>query len=273
MEQDYTNSIFFQYSNIFFSYFFDDDTHCTSMIPCHSLTYVYGGEMIIEERGNTIIIGKGECAFIKRDNRIAMTKQAKDGEHYKGIFMSFHRNSLRDFYANTDRNRMPRNIEKFYESVVKLPQIPELESLFNSMTPYFNPEVKPKEEFMQLKVQEGIFALLNINKKFYPTLFDFSEPWKIDILEFLNENFMYDLSMEDIANYTGRSLATFKRDFKRISDLTPQKWIIKRRLEAAHEMIKYQHKKVIDVYQDVGFKNLSHFSKIYKETYGVAPTK
>ncbi len=31
----------------------------------------------------------------------------------------------------------------------------------------------------------------------------------------MNENYMYEFSMEEIAHYTGRSLATFKRDFKR----------------------------------------------------------
>lgn len=273
MDQEYDHSLFFQYSNIFFSYYFENDTRCSQMIPCHSLTYLYGGEMIIEERGNKIVIGKGECAFIKRDNRILMTKQSKDGEAYKGIFMSFNRNNLREFYAKLDRNSIPKNNIKFEESVIKMPQGPEVESLFNSMTPYFDTEIKPREEFMNLKIQEGIYLLLNTDKRFYPTLFDFTEPWKIDIFQFLNENYMYDLSMEEIANYTGRSLATFKRDFKKISDLTPQKWIIQKRLQAAHEMIKYQKRKIIDVYQDVGFKNLSHFSKIYKDTYGMAPSK
>ncbi|MCC8146144.1 MAG: AraC family transcriptional regulator [Bacteroidales bacterium] len=273
MEQEYKNSLFFQYSNIFFSYYFNNDTRCSKMVHEHSLTYVYGGEMIIEERGNKTVIGKGECAFIKRDNRILMTKQAKDGEHYKGIFMSFTRNCLREFYQKLNKSGIPENNSKFQESVIKLPQIPEVESLFHSMTPYFSPEAKPREEFMQLKLQEGIYALLNIDKKFYPTLFDFTEPWKIDILEFLNENYMCDLTLDEIANFTGRSLATFKRDFKKISDLTPQKWLIHKRLETAHDMIKYQNKKVKDACMDVGFKNLSHFSKIYKEMYGLAPTK
>ena len=98
------------------------------------------------------------------------------------------------------------------------------------------------------------------------------EPWKIDILDYLNENYMCDLSLEEIASYTGRSLATFKRDFAKVSNLTPQKWIIKRRLEAAHSLIKSGKKKVTEACFDVGFKNLSHFSKIYKEAYGVAPS-
>lgn len=82
---------------------------------------------------------------------------------------------------------------------------------------------------------------------------------------------MNDLSLKEIANYTGRSLATFKRDFKKISDLTPQKWIIRRRLEAARALVRSGKRKVTEICFDVGFKNLSHFSKAYKEMYGSSP--
>lgn len=122
--------------------------------------------------------------------------------------------------------------------MIKLPKTAELASLFASMTPYFDPKVKPVDDLMQLKLQEGLLALLHINKKFAPTLFDFNEPWKIDILEFMNENYMYELTMEEMAHYTGRSLATFKRDFKKISDLTPEKWFIRKRLEVAYALMK-----------------------------------
>lgn len=90
---------------------------------------------------------------------------------------------------------------------------------------------------------EGIYAILNNSESLYPILFDFAEPWKVDILEFMNENYMDELSMEQIASFTGRSLATFKRDFKKISNLTPQKWLIKKRLETAYFKLKEEDKK------------------------------
>ena len=107
--------------------------------------------------------------------------------------------------------------------------------------------------------------MLHIDERFYPTLFDFNEPWKIDILEFMEQNYMYDFSMEDLATFTGRSLATFKRDFKKISTLTPQKWLIHKRLEAAYEKMKTGTRKVQDVYLEVGFKNPSHFATAFKK--------
>lgn len=87
----------------------------------------------------------------------------------------------------------------------------------------------------------------------------------------MEKNFQFDLSMEEFASYTGRSLATFKRDFKKISSLTPQKWIIEKRLEAARELLQNGQKKISDVYLEVGFKNLPHFSSAYKKRFGASP--
>ena len=113
--------------------------------------------------------------------------------------------------------------------------------------------------------------LLNTDKSLYASLFDFTDPWKIDILNFMEQNYMNDLTLEEMANYTGRSLATFKRDFSKISDLSPQKWVVRRRLEAAHALIQSGKQKVTDVCFRVGSKNLSHFSKAYKRLYGCSP--
>ncbi|MCD8260509.1 MAG: AraC family transcriptional regulator, partial [Bacteroides sp.] len=164
---------------------------------------------------------------------------------------------------------IPENTESLKSSVVRLPKTPHLESLFLSMIPYFETEEEPQENLINLKIQEGILSLLQINKNFFSTLFDFIEPWKIDIMDFLTENYMYDLTMEEIASYTGRSLATFKRDFKKISDLSPQKWLIRKRLEKAHELIHEQGRKITEVCFDVGFKNRSHFATAYKNTMAI----
>ena len=66
------------------------------------------------------------------------------------------------------------NTAKLNSGVIKLPKTAELASLFASMTPYFDPKVNPAADLMQLKLQEGLLALLHIDKKFAPMLFDLS---------------------------------------------------------------------------------------------------
>ncbi|MFV8374201.1 helix-turn-helix domain-containing protein [Flavobacterium sp. LB1P71] len=260
------------YSGIFLSCFSDYSEKCIHATPEHVLVYLYSGEQVIEDRNRKITLQAGECAFIKRDHRLKMYKNSKGEELYKGISLTFKRSVLREFYSKMDKAEMPKNIAVWDDSVFKLQPSPAIESLFQSLTPYFDSNIKPTEGVTYLKLLEGIYVLLNSNEQLYPILFDFAEPWKVDILEFLNENYQDELTMEQIASFTGRSLATFKRDFKKISNLTPQKWLIKKRLEVAYFKLKEEGKKVQDVYVEVGFKNPSHFSTAFKKQYGISPT-
>jgi AraC-like DNA-binding protein len=243
------------------------------MIEDHMLVYVYSGEIILEQENKRTVVHKGEAVFLRKDNRLTMHKQPKGDEQFKAIFMKFKRNFLRDFYRTLDKNALPFEAENYKPSVVKLPATPEIESLFRSLIPYFDADQEPVEDLMRLKLQEGIYILLHSDSRFYPALFDFTEPWKIDILDFLDQNYMFDLSIEEIAAFTGRSLATFKRDFKKISPLSPQKWLIEKRLNAAYYKLKNENKKVSEVYMEVGFKNLSHFSSAFKRRFGYAPSR
>ena len=262
--------VIFNYNNVFFSFFYDDTSGCIHRSREFALNYVYSGEMLLDNGREQIHVGKGECVFIPRDHHITMYKRTAGGERYCGIFLSFTRPFLKEMYRQFESYKAPANTPKL-EGVVKLPKTVELASLFASMMPYFDPDVKPQDDFMQLKFQEGLLALLHIDLRFAPTLFDFSQPWKIDILDFMNQNYMYEFTLEELAHYTGRSLATFKRDFKKVSDLTPEKWLIRKRLEVAYALIKKGGKKVADVYAEVGFKNQSHFSTAFKKAYGVSP--
>nr|WP_288833938.1 AraC family transcriptional regulator [uncultured Flavobacterium sp.] len=261
------------YSGIFLSCYSDYSEKCIHATPEHVLVYLYSGEQVIEDRNEKIVLQAGECAFVRRDHRLKMYKNSKGEELYKGISLTFKRNVLREFYSKMDKAEIPKNIVLTDENVFKLKQTPAIESLFQSLNPYFDSNVKPTEGITHLKLLEGIYALLNSNELLYPILFDFAEPWKVDILDFLNENYQDELTMEQIASFTGRSLATFKRDFKKISNLTPQKWLIKKRLEVAYFKLKEEGKKVQDVYVEVGFKNPSHFSTAFKKQYGISPTE
>ena len=261
------------YSGIFLSCFDKHNSKCIHATPDHTLIYLYSGQQVIEDQGKEIIIKPGECAFVRRDHRILMYKNNIGNEPYKGISLTFKRNLLREFYNQLNKSDIPGNIIVSNENVVRIEARPDITSLFQSLTPYFDSYVKPADEVVKLKLQEGIYSLLNTNKQFYPILFDFTTPWKIDILEFLNENYMYDLSMEEIASYTGRSLATFKRDFSKISNVTPQKWLINKRLQVAYEKLQDENKKISDIYVEVGFKNLSHFYSAFKKQFGYSPKR
>lgn len=262
----------FDCSNVLIASYFTDDRGCAHENREHTLIYLRSGLLEIEERGKKTLLQAGDCAFMRRDNRMWLQKHIEEGQPYRSIILKFSKSFLREFYQTLDKKDIPTEARREKTSLRLLPrERPDIRSLFESVIPYFDSGAKPTEEILKLKMAEGAYILLRTDKNLYASLFDFVEPWKIDILDYLNDNYMYDLSMEEIASYTGRSLATFKRDFAKISALPPRKWLMRRRLEAAHQLIQSGEKKVTDICYAVGFKNLSHFSKIYKEMYGTSP--
>lgn len=262
------------FSNMLMESYFTDDCPCAHPNCEHTLIYLCSGELEIEQRGNRTVLHEGECAFMRRDHRMRLQERVQAGKLYRAVVWKFSRNFLREFYQTLDRQSLPVHAERNRDSLYLLPaNRPDIRSLFESVLRLFESEVKPSEEQLRLKMVEGLYVLLHTDKNLYASLFDFTAPWKIDLMDFMEQNYMNDLSLEEMASYTGRSLSTFKRDFQKYSELTPQRWIIRRRLEAACELLRTSQLKVSEVCGKVGFKNLSHFSKIYKERYGVAPTE
>jgi AraC-like DNA-binding protein len=261
------------YSDIILSCFSDDASKCDVTAKCHYITCVLSGEMEINESGKITRLHSGECAFIRKDNHVTLAKLPLKNEQFKSVTLRFQRNFLREFYRTLDKKTLPVDANRLNYSVLMLPaERPDIRSLFDSLIPYFDSSVAPSPEIVKMKMTEGIYCLLNTDKDICTALFDFSAPWKIDILDFLNTNYMHNLTTADLANYTGRSLASFKRDFKKISPLSPEKWVIEKRLKVAHDKISKENKKASDVYLELGFKSLSHFSTAFKRQYGFPPT-
>lgn len=263
------------YGGIFVSYIHKEDDECTFRAAEHVLLYVHTGRCDVISPNGTTSVNTGECVFIRKDHRLKLHKQClADGTPFQGIALVFERKMLLDYYRRLDNVSLPDGVQRSRESIIKISRRPDIDSLFQSLTPFFNSDIEPDSQWIKMKLEEGLQCVLRTDKSVYASLFDFAEPWKIDILDFMNKNYMYDFTMDELANYTGRSLSTFKRDFKKATGTTPQKWLITKRLDAANNiLLQNGGHKIQDVMADVGFTNLSFFSRSYKERFGYSPTE
>ena len=89
----------------------------------------------------------------------------------------------------------------------------------------------------------------------------------------MQNNFMFNMPLEKFAYLTGRSLTTFKRDFQKLYNQSPQRWLTRRRLELAYYQLVEKKRKPVEVYLETGFENLSHFSFAFKKHFGYSPTE
>ena len=110
--------------------------------------------------------------------------------------------------------------------------------------------------------------LLRADPELRHWLFNFDEPGKIDLETYMRQHFTFNVPLGQFARLTGRSLATFKRDFQRIFNSAPQRWLHQQRLEQAHFLIAQHQPPPGKTYLEVGFENLSHFSTAFKQYFG-----
>ena len=86
-------------------------------------------------------------------------------------------------------------------------------------------------------------------------------------------NYKFNVTLERFAFLTGRSLSAFKREFQQTFNNTPGSWLMEKRLREAHFQITQKGQKPSDIYLDLGFEDLSHFSFAFKKLFGHAPSK
>ena len=149
---------------------------------------------------------------MRRDNHLLLRKIPEDGLQYHSIALKFTRDFLREFYQHLKQREIPKNAVRSRGSLYLLSSNrDDIRILFESLIQYFDAETKPSDEILRLKMVEGLYAILKTDENLYASLFDFVDRWKIDIMAFLEKNYMNDLTLRDIARFTGRSLSTFKR--------------------------------------------------------------
>jgi len=237
------------------------------MFDHHMLIWFISGETKIVQAEGTYIFTAGDIFLIPRNQLATIINYPKDGLPHKTVIMHLSADRLRNFYANMNVKANASLSQK----IRRYSNHPLLESCLVSLVPYFDMKEIP-ENIASLKITEAISILRAIDADIDNMLANFEEPGKIDLVGYMEKNFMFNMPMEKFGYLTGRSITTFKRDFKKAFNTTPQRWLTQKRLELAHYQFVEKHKKPIDVCYEVGFENLSHFSYAFKKQFGYAPT-
>jgi len=249
---------------------FEDELFKTEVLfEHHMLVWFISGETKIIQAGRSYVFNAGDIFLIPRNHVTTIINYPKDGLPHKSVAMHLTEERIREFYADLDIKPMPSGITKVYH----FKNHPLLRSCLSSLVPYFDLLEAPfPEKIASMKILEALTILRTIDPGVDGLFANFDMPGKIDLVKFMETHFMFNLPLEKFGFLTGRSLSTFNRDFRKIFNATPQKWLTTKRLELAHYQITEHAKKPVDVYLEVGFEDLSHFSFAFKKHFGYIPT-
>lgn len=92
-----------------------------------------------------------------------------------------------------------------------------------------------------------------------------------EALHFMEHNFQNDISVEDVAAVCGLNRSYFGKIFKQAVGKSPQEFLLSYRMAKAAELLKLTQLSIGDISQAVGYENQLHFSRAFKNIYGMSP--
>ena len=237
------------------------------MFEHHILVWLISGETKIIQADAAHTFHANDIFLIPRNQIAVIINYPIDGQPHKAVAMHLTEERLKDFYARHTAIGKLKPLQKVYG----FSKHPLLESCMASLVPYFDLGENLPLNIADIKIEEAISILRSIDNTVDGLLANFEEPGKISLTDFMERNYMFNMTIDKFGYLTGRSTATFRRDFKKAYSDTPQKWLTEKRLQLAHYQIAEKQRKPNDVYIEAGFENLSHFSYAFKKHFGYSP--
>ena len=92
-----------------------------------------------------------------------------------------------------------------------------------------------------------------------------------EAINYIEQNFQNDISIEDVAAVCGINRSYLGRIFRTSTGRSPQEFLIHYRMTKAAELLKLTTLSIGDIGSAVGYENALHFSRAFKNVYGVSP--
>ncbi|KAA3633868.1 MAG: AraC family transcriptional regulator [Bacteroidetes bacterium] len=237
-----------------------------SYVSMYGISIVMQGQQrILEDSGKILTINPGEIGIIRK-GLYTVTDILPKEKNFQSYHIFLSEQALREVlntYGISSNQENGQGLLKF--------QAPDLIKEYFIFLKTINPATAYSYQIFTLKIMEFFGLLINENPSVAKQLAGLlHQPFK-NLQAFMEDHFSKPLSIKDYASLTGRSESTFRREFKLKYGIAPRKWIINKRMEMAKKLLEDADFNVNEVAMEVGYDNVSHFIKAYKNVFGETP--
>jgi len=239
-------------------------------ISNHVISILLSGEQRIQTYDEqTIRVQANEVLFIPRGLYYVTDLLPEDGP-FRSLLFYFDDAIIQEFLSTSRVSKVAR---KNVPDHLKFGIVPSLSFFAESLIQIYQTNRLTNKNFLSLKILELLHLLNGMaqEQQFANYLFQLTLPQKRNIKAFMENNFDKPLKVEDYAYLTGRSVSTFRRDFKSFYDRTPQQWLKEKRMDKALDLLGEKEWTVTDLAYEVGYENISYFIKEFKRKVGISP--
>ena len=94
-----------------------------------------------------------------------------------------------------------------------------------------------------------------------------------EVIQYIDTNFLSNISTRDISKKFGYNVAYFCRKFKNETGTTVMKYVLELKLEYGKNLLLATNESVNSIASKGGFSDKSHFSNCFRKRYGISPSE
>lgn len=197
------------------------------------------------------------------------TEKCKDGVEAVGVFLYPNiLEELFEFDLNASSHSLDYNVQQ-----VQVDRL--LDNYRNSIDILLETPEMAGEGMVKTKLKE--FVQLVYRSQNAPSQLDFLSGLfrqnDLDFKKVIQENLYVNLSVEELSQLAHLSVSSFKRKFKETFSESPKKYITRKKIEKAAELLKISDERVSNIAYDVGFESVGTFNRNFITFYGKSPSE
>lgn len=223
----------------------------------YAISFVQQGQKQIYRAGGDTVLQPGQGMLIPEGNSI-IAEHSNTSSLYSSFIV---------FFPGQLGHAFRRSSAKATEPYLHFEINTYIQDYVSHMRSLIQKQQSLSAEMAKLKVQELLTALYEL----YPDLLSaVLSNQHTSLKAVVEQHLLNTLSLEELAFLVNRSLSSFKRDFEKQYEVSPQRYIRERRLElAANELTK--GRTANDIYLNYGYGHLSNFNTAFKRQFGTTP--
>lgn len=214
-------------------------------------------------------IDNSQFLLMKSGHCLMTEKLSNVSNYYRSILFFFTNEDvlkfIRKFELNqTDSSKLYSTYSFSYDSFIKrfVGSLLDISKLSTSIQKNIL-DVKFEEIMLYLVEFKGVDFLYSIinNGDIHSQRF----------IQTIESNQLNKLTVKELSFLSNMSVSKFKREFEKHFHNSPSKWFQERRLEHSAFLLKNKSKRPSDIYEEIGYENLSNFIQAFKMKFGITP--
>jgi len=233
--------------------------------------HVLTGGKRMSSREKSWVLDQGSTVFVKKGG---VTVERVSHEPFCVLMFFVPDDYLKSFireHVVYDVSIKPQLLSN--DRVLPVHSTPVMSAFYQSILSYFSTDTRPQENLLELKFKELLLTIITNenNRELIQYLHRLAQGGHDDFESIMQTNCLYNMQLHEYARLCHRSLSSYKRDFYHHFGVPPGRWLLEKRLNRAAHLLSHSDHSIIEVASESGFKNITHFNRVFKKQYRVSP--